>query len=198
MKRKTHFSFRRFLRSWKDSNRKPVMIHDDETFKDLLELTMTKEYTRGPRNPNPAPSDGYTLRLKRDVVDPWAYDLKRRALVARIIEQRESALKQRKLVQEIENNRVKSALRAFRWRKLHGKQGLELKNDWHKESVRLFDLKRSYWNAREQMFTEMRQEFLDNMNPTHSLWEKTPDECKFLRFRFGLGVSFPFTNAEYN
>lgn len=84
---KEQYSFRKFLRWWKEAQRKPFVIHDEETFTQMLEADRLKHFVKGP------PSTRRKLHVRMsferryglEVGDPLIYHLKRKAHVTKMI-----------------------------------------------------------------------------------------------------------------
>lgn len=193
------FSFKKFVKEWREARKKPLVIQDEETFEKYLEEQKQKMFIKGPaivRQPL-SPRAGYARRFEVEITAPIIYELKRKAYVTKLVREREEAIKAKKVAeeQELKNiaraaaKREKSAVRKAYWDKVFG--------EWHKENNRLIALKREYHLAREGVLAEARKEFLTAMNQDVSMWEESPDECKFQRFQLGQGVLFPFNNTLY-
>lgn len=194
-----NFSFKRFVKQWREAKSEPLVIQDEATFEKYLEEQKSKMFIRGPaivRQPM-SPRAGYLRRHRVEILEPLVYELKRKALVTQLVRQREEAIKAKKVADELAVRRLerdterakKSAERRAYWDKIQG--------EWHAENDRLIALKREYFLARENVYSEARREFLAAMNADVHLWEESPEECKFLRFQFGEGVQFPFNNSRY-
>lgn len=193
------FSFRRFVKEWREAKQKPLVIQDEATFEKYLEEQQQKMYIRGPsvvRQPR-FPRAGYARRYRVEVLEPILYELKRKGYVTKLVMEREEAIKAKKVADELAERRAERALlkaersaeRQAYWNKVH--------SEWHKENDRLIALKREYFLARQDVYAQSRKEFLTAMNSDVHLWEESPEECKFLRFQFGVGVQFPFNNSRY-
>jgi hypothetical protein len=187
------------VKEYREARRKPLVIQDEATFEKYLEEQKQKMYFNGPaivRQPV-SKKAGYRRRFTVEITAPIVYELKRKAYITMLVKQREDAIKAKKVLEEQEARRLsrqaaaaeKAAARRAYWEKVQA--------DWHTENDRLIALKREYFMAREQVYAEARKEFLAAMNADVHLWEESPDECKFLRFKFGEGVSFPFNNTRY-
>lgn len=193
------FSFRRFVKEYREAKKKPLVIQDEETFDKFLEEQRQTMYIRGPRlvRQPVSPRAGYARRYKVEVLEPLIYELKRKAHITHLVQQREEAIKAKKVAEEIAERRAerdaaaegKRIERRAYWEKVQG--------EWHAENDRLIALKREYFLAREKVYAEARKEFLTAMNADVHLWEESPEECKFMRFQFGEGVQFPFNNTRY-
>lgn len=194
-----NFSFRRFVKEYREAKKKPLVIQDEETFEKFLEQQRQTMYLRGPRlvHQPVSPKAGFKRRFQVEIVEPLVYELKRKAHITRLIQQREDAIKAKKVAEEIAERRAerkiiadkKAAERRSYWERVQG--------EWHAENNRLVALKREYFLAREKVYSEARKEFLTAMNADVHLWEESPEECKFMRFQFGTGVQFPFNNTRY-
>lgn len=193
------FSFRKFVKEWREARKAPLVIQDEETFERYLEEQKHKMYVNGPsivRQPV-SKKAGYLRRYRVEILEPLMYELKRKAYITKLVQDREDAIKQKKIVEEQavkkakrqEEKKARTAERNAYWERVLG--------EWHKENDRLIALKREYFVARQKVFSEARKEFLTAMNADVHLWEESPDECKFLRFQFGQGVKFPFNKTQY-
>lgn len=199
LERGEQFSFKKFVKEYREARKKPLVIQDEATFEKYLEEQKQKMFVNGPRIVRMPISKraGYRRRYEVEVTAPMIYELKRKAYITMLVNQREDAIKAKKVAEEQEARRLskaaaaaeKSAARRAYWEKVQA--------DWHRENDRLIALKREYFMARENVYAEARKEFLSAMNADVHLWEESPDECKFLRFKFGEGVSFPFNNTRY-
>ena len=193
------FSFRKFVKEYREAKKKPLVIQDEETFDKFLVEQTQKMYKRGPRivRQPMSPRAGYDRRYQVEILQPFLYELKRKAYLTHLIQQREDAIKAKKVAEEIAERRaerkaiadVQSAERRMYWNKIQA--------EWHEENDRLIALKREYFMAREKVYSEARKEFLAAMNADVHHWEESPEEAKFLRFKFGAGVTFPFNNTRY-
>jgi len=194
-----NFSFKRFVKKWREAKRQPLVIQDEETFEKYLAEQKSKMFVRGPaivRQPV-SPRAGYARRYRVEILEPLLYELKRKAYVTQLVRQREESIKEKKVAEELAARRVqrdeerakKSTERRAYWEKIQG--------EWHAENDRLIALKREYFLSRENVYSEARKEFLTAMNADVHLWEESPEECKFLRFQLGAGVQFPFNNTRY-
>lgn len=81
------YSFRKFLRWWKETQRKPFVIHDEETFARMLEEDRMKNFVRGPSSARRKlhKKMSYNTRFMLEVGDPLIYHLKRKAHVTKMI-----------------------------------------------------------------------------------------------------------------
>lgn len=193
------FSFRKFIAEYRESKKAPLVIHDEATFEKFLAEQKEKNFFRGPASSRQPifKRAGYKHRYKVEVLDPLVYELKRKGFITRLVQDREDKIKAKKVAEELAARRAerdaakakRSQEKAEYWGKVLG--------DWHQENDRLFALKQDYFMAREEVFSQARREFLLAMNNDVNLWNETPDECKFLRFKFGSGVQFPFNRTPY-
>jgi hypothetical protein len=193
------FSFRKFVQEYREAKKKPLVIQDEATFEKYLEDQKQKMYIRGPavvRQPK-SPRAGYKRRYRVEVLEPILYELKRKGYITKLVTEREDAIRAKKVAEEVAQRRAeRDAERAARtaerqayWSKVQA--------EWHRENDRLVALKREYFLARQDVYSQARREFLAAMNSDVHLWEESPEECKFLRFQFGNGVKFPFNSSRY-
>eukprot|EP01122_Echinamoeba_exundans_P006729 TRINITY_DN1952_c0_g1_i1.p1 TRINITY_DN1952_c0_g1~~TRINITY_DN1952_c0_g1_i1.p1 ORF type:complete len:363 (-),score=94.82 TRINITY_DN1952_c0_g1_i1:44-1132(-) len=194
------YSFRKFLRWWKESQRKPFVIHDEETFAKMLEEDKMKNFVRGPSSVRRKLHNrmSYETRFRLEVGEPLMYHLKRKAHLTKMIREREQAIKEKKLAEELAERRAVASARKAEKRAERKAYWDKVLGEWHLEQARLADLKRKYFLARQEVYDKARQEWLTALNEDVDLWKETPDECKYMRFVFGEGVKFPFNNTPYH
>lgn len=81
------FSFHRFISLYRESKKAPFIIHDEATFEKFLEDEMNSKYVRGPKSSR-RPETGrenYRTRYKKEILDPFLYELKRKAHITHLI-----------------------------------------------------------------------------------------------------------------
>jgi hypothetical protein len=194
------WSFRKFLSWYHETMKRPFIIHDEETFARMLEEDKNTHYFWGPRSARRKKNgrESFETRYREELVDPLVYALKRKARITDMIQQREMAIKARKAAQELAEKRAQRALAKERERQERIDYWAKVLGDWQREQNRLTELKRQFFMAKQDVYSQSRREFLEAMNEDVDLWAETPDECKYMRFVFGEGVKFPFNKTHYS
>jgi len=197
--RKGQFSWMGFLRAEREKKRKPYLIEDEETFQKRLEEDQRKFLFNGPkavRTKRRAPRS-YFDQLNVDLLEPWLYELRRKGRIAELVEEREDAIARAKWIAQNEERRAKR----LEERKENFMRQLDHWNNtlgrWHQENNQLRMAKAEYMKQRQDLLSKAAQEFLTALQDDHELWESTPNECRFLRFRFAEGISFPYNKTQY-
>lgn len=68
---------------------------------------------------------------------------------------------------------------------------------WHKKNNHLRVLKAEYMTKRKEALSDARKEFLNALADDVGKWVESPNECRFMRFRFAEGVNFPYNKSSY-
>jgi hypothetical protein len=180
--------------------KRPFIIHDEETFARMLEEDKNTHFFWGPRSARRKKNgrESYATRYREELLEPLVYTLKRKARLTDMINQREMAIKARKATQVIAEKNAVRTLERERERKEREDYWANVLGDWQREHNRLTQLKREFFMAKQNTYSEARREFLEAMNEDVDLWTETPDECKYMRFVFGEGVKFPFNKTHYS
>jgi len=134
--------------------------------------------------------------LERDVIDPFLHEIRRRGRIAKLVEEREDAIaraKWRETVEKQRETRLKERQEKFvkvqeHWNKVLGA--------WHKENNMYRVMKQEYMEQREALKTRAREEFLESLGSTVHMWQNTPQECRFRRFRI-ISVDWPYNKSGY-
>jgi len=199
--RREQFSLKKFLAADRDRKRKPYVIEDEETFrnrllkdKDLYLFRIPKSVRQFHRKRNPI---GYRKRLEKEVIDPFVLELRRRARVSELVKEREDAIALVKYNQQIadrRNKRLEEKQEEYTKIRTHWNQVL---GEWHKHNNTLLVMIREFQREREEIFTKSRIEYLKALQENVGLWKNNPNECRFIRFRFAAGVTFPYNKTVY-
>jgi hypothetical protein len=166
----------------------------------MLEEDKLKNFVRGPSALRRKLHNrmSYETRFRLEVGEPLLYHLKRKAHLTKMVREREQAIREKKLAEELAERRAVSSARKAEKRAERKAYWDKVLGEWHLEQARLADLKRKYFLARQDVYDKARQEWLTALNEDVELWKETPDECKYMRFVFGEGVKFPFNNTSYH
>lgn len=199
MERKEQFSFVQFLRSEREKKIPPYVIEDEETFRRKIQELQDKHLFWGPRDRYTQfrKPIGYFHKLQRAVWDPWVYELRRKGKVMELVEEREEAIAKRKwdqMLAERREKRLKERQDDFEKQLVHWNATL---GEWHKENNTLRKLKEEYMEQRRQIEASARREYLQVLDTDSDKWVESPNECRFLRFRFSEGAKFPYNKAPY-
>lgn len=200
----TPFSFAAFLREQRRALRGVAPLESEATFEQRLALDRKTYLAHPPKavrrvlHKRVEAELGYEKRLEREVLAPWLHEVRRRARAAELVrvrleeEQRvgwEVAQAQERLVRE-EARTERWRARQAHWNKVLGQ--------WHAAHSAERGLKAQYMAERREVQAEARGEFLQALADDVDKWVQTPSECRFLRFRFASGITFPLTKAAYH
>eukprot|EP01124_Arcella_intermedia_P010301 TRINITY_DN1681_c0_g1_i1.p1 TRINITY_DN1681_c0_g1~~TRINITY_DN1681_c0_g1_i1.p1 ORF type:complete len:371 (-),score=92.26 TRINITY_DN1681_c0_g1_i1:73-1185(-) len=199
--RRDRFSFPKFLREDRERKKKPLLLETEQEFRQRVHDTLQNFLFKTPKSIrrvyHPRNVIGHRKRLEREVVDPWLIEIRRRAKVAELTEEREDAIAQAKWLATVEERRKK---------RLEEKHALVVKEQekwentmgqWFQQDNQYAILKLKYWERREKIIAKARREFLDALDTTVDMWSETPNECRFTRFRFLPDVQFPYNKSQY-
>jgi len=134
---------------------------------------------------------GYTHKIRRDIVDPWLYELRRKGKVMELVQEREEAIARRKweaMLAERRQKRLEERQADFEKQLVYWNSTV---GEWHRENNTLRRLKEEYMNHRRSLEAVARAEFLEILDTDSEKWVESPNECRFLRFRFSDDVVFP-------
>jgi len=193
------FSFREFLAAHREKRRPLPEIESEEEFRKKLEEDQKHFLFKAPKLVRRKVKErlNYDKESNRRIVAPWLHEVRRRARIKKLVDRREDAiaqLKWRELVAKKKQERLerkqKEGLRKLRhWNSVLG--------SWHEKNHHLRMMKLGAAAKREGIMAAARDEFLRAINDTAKHWQESPNECRFLRFRFAFGIYFPFTNSPY-
>jgi len=69
-------------------------------------------------------------------------------------------------------------------------------SEWLSQNNQLKGLKAEYARTRNKFQEEARKEYLRAIEEDVNKWVHTPEECRFLRFKFKEGITFPFNPSS--
>jgi len=108
---KVPFSFKLFLAQDREQKRWPYVIEDEETFRKRIQEDMQNYLWRPPKSVRKQVRArntlGYPKRADRELLDPFLLEIRRRARVAELVEQREDAIAKVKFWDQLEEQRKK-------------------------------------------------------------------------------------------
>jgi len=193
------FSFNAFLKAEREKKMTPYIIEDEETFRQKIKDLQEKYLFWGPRDrfTKFRKPIGYWHKLQREIWDPWVYELRRRGKVMELVQEREEAIAKQKwnqMLEERRSKRMQERQEDFDKQLVHWNETL---GEWHKENNTLRKLKEEYMRKRKEIETASRREFLQILDTDSDKWVESPNECRFLRFRFAEGVTWPPNKAAY-
>jgi len=131
--------------------------------------------------------------------DPWLYELRRKGKVMELVNEREEAIGRQKWDQMLADRRAKRLQERqddFQKQLVHWNDTL---GEWHKENNTLRKLKEEYMLQRRELLARSRNEYLQVLDFDSEKWVESPNECRFMRFRFSRSDpgAFPYNNAAY-
>jgi hypothetical protein len=192
------FSFKKFLRAYRESKKTPYKILDDESFDQMLQHEIQTYLWRGPPKTRIPATASYSVRQYYEQWLPAVYELRRRSRIAELIETRERAIDERKVNEEMEQKRAAKLAEKAKLKAERIAYRTAVESEWHAENNKLKALKREYRLAREDVYAQARSEFLEAMQDDFDKWKETPNECKYLRFEFVEGVQWPPRKTPYH
>jgi len=201
------FSFTRFLADARAAKRPQVPLESEAEFERRLLEDRSNYLVRPPRavrrvyHARVRPNLRYETRLEREVLAPWLHELRRKSRVAHLVGRRlEAEQRSNWEVEQRSKRQALMAVKAEEWRRRmeHWDKAL---GDWHAAHARERFLKGEFMKQRRQVTADSRKEFLSALGDDLDKWVESPQECRFLRFRFvttdaGL-PAFPRTKAAY-
>jgi hypothetical protein len=190
------WSFKEFLKTWREKKKKPYVIPDEETFQKILEEDKRNYLWKGPKFLKLRGRENWET-LFIESIKPFAYELQRRARIAHLVNQREEALAKKKFEEEVAKRRAEREAEREKLRAEKAMYWNKIVSEWQAENQKLRELKAEYRLAREAVYAKAREEFLSALQEEMDKWVETPDEAKWLRFHFVEGVVFPYKKTEY-
>lgn len=194
------FSFTRFLREEREKKKKPYTILPEDQFRQLLDKKLETELFWGPKSAHVKRGNrpmGFFRKFLGEVYDPWEYEIKRRGLIQELVDEREEAIAQQKWKADLaaaREKRLQERQEDFQKHMLHWNATI---GAWHKKNNHLRMLKAEYMTKRKEALSRARGEFLNALSDDLGKWVESPNECRFLRFRFVEGVKFPYNKSAY-
>eukprot|EP01120_Amphizonella_sp_Union-15-10_P009726 TRINITY_DN3750_c0_g1_i1.p1 TRINITY_DN3750_c0_g1~~TRINITY_DN3750_c0_g1_i1.p1 ORF type:complete len:349 (+),score=48.05 TRINITY_DN3750_c0_g1_i1:56-1102(+) len=194
------FVLKRFLRVYQEWNMKPFVIHDFETFCRKLHEDQMKSFYKGPLSVSAKKTgdENYDTRFKYEIWDPFWYELRRKIRFTSLIKKREADIAAQKELNDLHITRIQKAIRKRQKFDERLAKWMKVAGAWFAENDKLRSLKNKYRLAQQEVMVSARREFLVALNEESSFWIETPDECKFMRFYFGKGVTFPYNRTPYS
>jgi len=189
------FSFKQFLREYRE-RKSPTQILTDEEFLKVLEEDTKKYLSKGNRKPKTTGKENYNVLLYRNVIQPWMYEMRRKARIGELVRKHEDSLKERKYREEVEKLRAIREEEKSKERNERNKYWEKTFGEWHQQNMKLIELKSNFRVVREETLAKSRKDFLLAMEEDIDKWVETPNECKFLRFKFADGVKFPPNKSQ--
>eukprot|EP01130_Rhizamoeba_saxonica_P000302 TRINITY_DN10280_c0_g1_i1.p1 TRINITY_DN10280_c0_g1~~TRINITY_DN10280_c0_g1_i1.p1 ORF type:complete len:358 (-),score=80.85 TRINITY_DN10280_c0_g1_i1:26-1099(-) len=195
------FSFTYFVREQRKKKKPVIKIGTDEEFEEFLEKDKQTHLFKKPMKLRRAlnGNENYITLRQRDVEIPWLYEVRRRARVAELVNKREQAIAEKDFEIELAIKREKLRLEKAKKHKLKMAHWQKILGDFYNTKNRIQKLKFEYMNERTEIFKLARKEFLKALSEDVDKWAESPEECRFMRFRFneGVGDSFPYNNTPY-
>jgi len=192
------YSFQEYIRRLRIIRKKPFTITSEEEFKKLLDEDIEKNYRIGPKSAHKHRNvnESYTTRRQIEVEDPIIFEIRRKARVAQLVEERENAIKER--VDLIKLSEYRSRKNEIDIQNYNTRMGHwnNVFNEWMDRHKKINELRAEYHKKRLEVISLARQEYLRAIDEDVSKWVYTPDECRFMRFKFKPGVVFPYNLAE--
>eukprot|EP01129_Flabellula_baltica_P015438 TRINITY_DN7872_c0_g1_i1.p1 TRINITY_DN7872_c0_g1~~TRINITY_DN7872_c0_g1_i1.p1 ORF type:complete len:599 (-),score=187.11 TRINITY_DN7872_c0_g1_i1:76-1872(-) len=196
--RGVQFSWKRFVTFQNELRRKPVEIGTEEEFTERIKDAMKVHYWHGPKSAWTAinGNEGYQTRRRYEIEDPALYEARRAAFVSTMIEEREYFIEKRHEELEIAKEYDRTRDKKLRDHEKRVEVWNDVYSKWTESNKVLKRMKKEYKEQRDLVFKKARIEFLKAISEDKDKWVESPDECRFLRFKFKEGVTFPWPGKK--